>query len=132
MCFSDVWSVSGHLNCLDNKLAINDPICQICWIFGVGLVILWPHVYFQVVGMKISQDISILLFMAFFSVCTLFATSFWQCPLDKQMLTGVWGSSLFRKRAGCICKVFQKTSSLLCFSIIIKASDNYTEKSYFD
>ena len=74
-CFSDKWSVLGHFTHLDNKLVIKGPInCldQIFWIFGVGLVILWPLVYFQVVKMKIIPEILIFSFSAlFFCKCTL-------------------------------------------------------------
>ena len=44
-------------------------------------MILWPLEYSQVVNIKISSEISILSFLALFSVCALFASSFWQCPV---------------------------------------------------
>ena len=71
---------------MDNKLAIKGPInCldQIFWTYGVGLVILWPLVYSQVVSMKINPEISILPFLALLSLCALFASSFWKCPIIK-------------------------------------------------
>ena len=46
-------------------------------------MILWPPVYSQVVSMKISPEISILSFLVLFSVCALFSSSFWQCPLMR-------------------------------------------------
>ena len=83
LCFSDKWSVLGHLNCLDNKLAMKGLIkClgQIFWTNSAGLVILWQLVYLQVLSMKIGPEISILSFLTLFSGYALFASSFWQCP----------------------------------------------------
>ena len=92
LCFSDKWSVLGYL-CLESKLAIKGPInCldQIFWTYVVRLVTLWPLMYSQVVSMKISPEISILLFLTHFSVCELFASSFSVSNNKETSMTSSW------------------------------------------
>ena len=72
-----------------NYRQIQCPFLGLFWIYGVGLVILWPLVYSQVVSMKISSEISILSFLTLFSGWTLFACSFWQCLLQFVISLGI-------------------------------------------
>ena len=72
-----------------NYRQIQCPFLGLFWIYGVGLVILWPLVYSQVVSMKISSEISILSFLNLFSGWTLFACSFWQCLLQFVISLGI-------------------------------------------
>ena len=64
LCFSDKWSVLGHFNHLDNKLAIKGPM-------GPNFLTAWEK----------AQKFQFCHFWPF-SVCAHFASSFWQSSCD--------------------------------------------------